>query len=160
LIYNFVVEFRIAVDIAAPPDVVWSVMSDVERWHEWTASVRRITLAGGGPIGIGTRAWIKQPRFPPAMWKVTALDPGRSFTWESGAPGMRVYANHSVEPTSSGTRATLLLYYQGFAGRLLAQLTRGITNRYLKMEADGLKRQSEALATRAVPSRSGQSSAP
>src|SRR6187401_2340548 len=98
--YSMVVEFRTSVDIAAPSEVVWAVMSDVERWHEWTQSVRSIRLVGGGPIGVGTRARIKQPRFPPAMWKVTALEPGRSFTWESGAPGMRVYANHSVQPVA------------------------------------------------------------
>jgi hypothetical protein len=49
-------DFRAAIDITAPPDIIWSVMSDVERWHEWTASVRSIRLVGGGPIGVGTRA--------------------------------------------------------------------------------------------------------
>ena len=141
-------DFRITIDISAPPDVVWSVMSDVERWHEWTPSVRRIRIVGGGPLAIGSRAWIKQPRFPPAVWKVTAIEPGRTFTWESGAPGMRVYANHSVEPISTGTRATLVLYYQGIVGRWLARMTRDITNRYLKYEADGLKARSEQLASR------------
>ena len=145
--YNFVVEFRTSIDIAAPPDVVWSVMSDVERWHEWTESVRSITLVGGGPIRVGTRAWIKQPKFPPAMWKVTTIEPGRSFTWESGAPGMRVYANHSVDPIGPHTRATLVLYYQGPVGRLLARMTRNITHRYLKYEAEGLKKRSEAKVT-------------
>ena len=151
-----VVEFRTSVDIAAPSEVVWAVMSDVERWHEWTQSVRSIRLVGGGPIGVGTRARIKQPRFPPAMWKVTALEPGRSFTWESGAPGMRVYANHSVQPIAGGTRAALVLYYQGFVGRLLARMTRDITDRYLKYEADGLKKRSEELTSDA-PARSGRS---
>lgn len=143
-----VVEFRTSVDIAAPPDVVWSVMADVERWHEWTESVRSIQLVGGGPFRVGTRARIRQPKFPPALWKVTALEPGHSFTWESGAPGMRVYANHSVQAVAAGTRAALVLYYQGFAGRLLARMTRDITNRYLRYEAEGLKRRSEAIAAR------------
>ena len=143
-----VVEFRTSVDIAAPPEVVWAVMSDVEHWHEWTQSVRSIRLVGGEPIRVGTRARIKQPRFPPAIWKVTALEPGHSFTWESGAPGVRVYANHSVEPVAGGARVALVLYYQGFAGRLLARMTRDITNRYLTYEAEGLKRRSEAIAAR------------
>ena len=124
-------------------------MSDVERWHEWTKSVRSIRLVGGGPIQVGTRAWIRQPRFPAALWKVTAFEPGQGFTWESSAPGLRVYANHSVQRTAHGTRATLVLYYQGFAGRLVARMTRDITNRYLKYEAEGLKKRSEALKTAA-----------
>jgi uncharacterized membrane protein len=144
--YNNAVEFRTSIDIDAPPDVVWSVMADVERWHEWTASVRSIRLVGGGPLAVGTRAWVKQPKFPPASWTVTALEPGRSFTWESAAPGLRVYANHSVAPVPGGTRASLILYYQGLAGRWLARLTRDITNRYLTLEAEGLRTRSEALA--------------
>ena len=137
-------QFAIRVDIAAPPSVVWFVMSDAERWHEWTASVRSIKLLDGYPLHVGSRAIIRQPRFPPALWKVTAIEPGCSFTWKSGMPGMWVFATHSVEPTSVGARATLSLQYHGVFGRLLARLTRDITNRYLAMEAAGLKARSEA----------------
>jgi uncharacterized protein YndB with AHSA1/START domain len=141
------VDFQISVDIAAPPETVWSVMVDGERWHEWTPSVRSIRMLDGGPLAIGSRALIRQPRFPPAVWQVTALEPGRSFTWRSGAPGMRVYAQHSVEPIPSGTRATLRLRYEGVLGGLVARLTRAITDRYLEYEAAGLKKRSESLST-------------
>src|SRR5262249_42777508 len=117
-------DFDISMDITAPPDVVWSVMSDPERWHEWTASVRSIRILDKGPLRIGSRALIRQPRFPPAVWKVTALEPGRSFTWKTGAPGMWVYGRHSVEPTQNGSRANLHLHYDGRIGNLLARLTR------------------------------------
>jgi hypothetical protein len=135
--------FERSIDIAAPPDIVWLVMSDAERWHEWTPSVTSIRLLDGKPIRIGSRALIRQPKFPPALWKVTAVVPGRSFTWTSRAPLMRVFAQHSVDPTASGSRATLRLRYQGLLGRLLARMTRDITNRYLDLEASGLKRRSE-----------------
>ena len=139
-------EYQISVGIDAPPDVVWAVMSDGERWHEWTASVTSVRLLDDGPLRIGSRALIRQPRFPPAVWKVTALEPGRSFTWRSGMPLMWVYGQHSVEPLGSGTRATLRLIYDGVLARLMGRITRGITNRYLNMEASGLKRRSEENA--------------
>jgi len=41
------------------------------------------------------------------------------------------------------SKATLSLRYEGLLGGLLARLTRGITNRYLAMEAKGLKARSE-----------------
>jgi uncharacterized membrane protein len=140
------VEFRASVEIDAPPDTVWAVMSDAERWHEWTPSVRSVRRLDSGPLRVGSRALIRQPRFPPAVWKVTALDPGRSFTWKSGAPGMWVHAQHAVVPLSGGTRATLTLRYEGPLGRLLGRMTRAITNRYLDFEAAGLKRRSEEIA--------------
>jgi uncharacterized protein YndB with AHSA1/START domain len=137
------VDFQISVDIAAPPDVVWSVMADAERWHEWTTSVRSIRRLDSGPLRVGSRALVRQPRFPPAIWKVTALDPGRSFTWKNGVPGMWVYAHHSVEPAEGGARAKLRLNYEGVIGRLMGRVTHAITNRYLGLEAAGLKRRSE-----------------
>jgi hypothetical protein len=141
-----VVDFDISVDIAAPPDIVWGVMIDGERWHEWTPSVRSIRRIDDGPLRVGSRALIRQPKFPPAMWTVTALEPGRSFTWRSGAPGMWVYANHSVTSIEGGTRAALRLHFDGPLGRLLGRMTRAINNRYLGLEAAGLKRRSEDRA--------------
>jgi carbon monoxide dehydrogenase subunit G len=140
------VDFQISVEVAAPPDIVWAVMADAERWHEWTPSVRSIRRIDSGPLRVGSRAVIRQPRFPPAMWKVTAIDPGRSFTWKSGGPGMWVYAQHSVDAVGSGARATLALHFDGAVGRMLGRMTRKINNRYLGLEATGLKRRSEELA--------------
>jgi len=139
-------DFDISVDIDAPPDVVWSVMVDAERWHEWTASVRSIRMLDKGAMRIGSRALVRQPRFPPAVWKVTVLQPGSSFTWKTGAPGMWVHGRHSVAPAPGGSRANLHLHYDGVIGRLLARWTRGITNRYLGLEAAGLKKRSEERA--------------
>lgn len=129
--------FERTVDIAAPPARVWAVMSDVERWHEWTPSVTRVTLYGR-PLAAGSRALIRQPRFPPAWWKVTELVPDREFTWVSRAPGLRVVARHAVAPTTDGTRATLRLSYGGLFGPWFARLTQNTVNTYLDFEAAGL----------------------
>jgi uncharacterized protein YndB with AHSA1/START domain len=138
-----VAKFDAAIDIGAPPERVWAVMSDVERWHEWTPSVRGITRLDRGPLEIGSRAIIRQPKYPPALWKVTTIDPGRSFTWISAAPGLRVIGHHAVEPSAGGSRATVSVDYQGVFGRLLGRLTKDLTQRYLRFEAAGLKARSE-----------------
>ena len=135
--------FSITTDIAAPPARVWVVMSDVDRWHEWTPSVTSIKRLGGRPLAVCARALIRQPKFPPALWKVAAINPGRSFTWVSVAPGLRVTGHHSVDPAPAGSRATLSLRYEGIFGPLLARMTRNITERYLNYEAAGLKARSE-----------------
>jgi uncharacterized membrane protein len=144
------VEYQVSVEIDAPADVVWTVMSDGERWHEWTASVTSVRRLDRGPLRIGSRALIRQPRFPPAVWTVTALEPGRRFVWKSGMPGMWVYGDHAVSPLASGTRATLTLTYEGLLARIMGRMTRGITLRYLNMEASGLKRRSEENARAAL----------
>lgn len=136
-------KFSKSVDIMAAPDRVWQVMSDVDRWHEWTPSITSVTRTPAGPLSVGNRAVVRQPKFPPAIWTVTEIDPGRSFTWVSTAPGMRVTARHAVEPTATGTRATLSLDLQGLFGGLFGRMTRDITLHYLDFEAAGLKARSE-----------------
>lgn len=131
-------KFSVTTGIDAPAERVWEVMSDVERWHEWTPSVTSVRLLGGGPLGVGSRAVIRQPRFPPALWKVAAIEPGRSFTWVSVAPGLRVVGHHDVEPAGAGSRATLSLELQGILGGAWGRLTRSITERYIALEARGL----------------------
>jgi hypothetical protein len=134
--------FSISIDINTPAARVFEVMLDTDRWHEWTPSVTSITRLDEGPFALGSRAVIRQPKFPPALWTISAID-DRSFTWENRAPGIKVIAHHYAEPTATGSRATLSLRYEGFLAGLLARLTRGITNRYLHMEASGLKARAE-----------------
>lgn len=137
--------FQIEVEIQAPPDCVWAVMRDVERWPEWTPSVTSVRLLSRGPLAVGSRAIIRQPKLPPAKWRVTELDePGRSFTWVSPAPGVRVIARHWVEPRGADSRATLSLRFEGLLAGLVARLTRALNERYLALEANGLKQRSEA----------------
>jgi hypothetical protein len=140
--------FSVAIDIDAPATRVWQVMSDPERWHEWTPSITRMRLLGGRPLAVGTRALGRQPKLPPALWTVTALETGRSFTWVSTAPGLRVVARHEVEPMGTGSRATLAIDIEGLLGGLWGRFTRGITQRYLAHEARGLKSRSENPAYR------------
>src|SRR5215207_7326222 len=145
--------FSITTDIAAPTERVWQVLSDTDRWHEWTPSVTSVKRLGGGPFAVGSRAVIRQPKFPPALWTVTAIEPGRSFTWISRAPGLRVTGLHLVEPTAAGSRVTLAVEMQGPAAGLFGWMTGAITERYIGFEANGLKARSENPAFRHAAAR-------
>lgn len=132
------------IEIAAKPERVWSVMRDCERWHEWTASISSIQFLDAGSLRVGQRALVRQPKLPPGVWKVTELIDGREFTWVSAAPGLRVHARHLIEAAPGGSRVTLSLSYEGIFGGLLLRMTRGITERYVALEAKGLKARSES----------------
>jgi uncharacterized membrane protein len=142
-----------SIDIDAPVDVVWSVYSDVEHWPDWTASVTTVQLAPGGALAIGSRATIKQPRLPKVEWTVTALDPGREWVWQNKAPGAVSVAAHSVRALDDGrTHVELWIDQRGVVGRAIGVIARRMTRRYLRMEAEGLKRTSESLARRPADS--------
>ena len=136
-------EFRTSIEINASRDRVWTVMSDVERWPEWTASVTSVERLDEGPLRIGSRAQVRQPKLPPGRFEVTALEDRRGFDWETRSPGLRGIGRHWIEPTSSGCRVSLGVEFRGLLSPVIGRLYGGLTQRYIEMEAAGLKRRSE-----------------
>lgn len=137
------VTFRRSVDIACPPEQVFAVYADVERWPEWTASVTSVERLDHGPWGIGARNRVRQPRLPVSEWVVTELEPGRVFSWESRGPGVRTTGRHLVEARPGGCRVTAELVQGGVLGPVVALLTGGLTRRYLDLEVAGIKQRCE-----------------
>lgn len=132
--------------INAPAGLVWEVFSDVERWSEWTASIRSVELLDG-PLRVGARARIRQPKLPVVIWTVTEFVPGERWTWIARAPGSRTTAHHVVRPAGEQADVELGITPAGWIGKLAFRLTRSLTHRYLDLEAAGLKRVCEARAT-------------
>jgi uncharacterized protein YndB with AHSA1/START domain len=142
-------QFSITTEVDAPPEVVFAVLVEVERWPEWTPTVTSVErLDGGGPLALGGRLRIVQPKVPPAEWTVTAFEPGRGFRLFSRSPGATVEANHWAEPAAGGSRSrvTLSVTFAGFLGRVIGWVMRGLNERYLADEAAGLKRRCEERA--------------
>jgi uncharacterized membrane protein len=133
--------FEATTEVAATTQRVFDVYSDVEHWPEWTASVTSVERLDAGPLRVGSRARIKQPRLPTAVWEVTDLVPGTSFTWVARGPGVVTTGRHEVVPTGDADRVvvTAALEQAGPLGPLLGRLTRRLTNRYLQTELRGLK---------------------
>ena len=137
-----------SIDVDADAARVWAIITDVERWPEWTDSVTSLHLLDPAPLRIGSRALIEQPRLPRTQWTVTSIDEGREFIWEAKGPGVHTVARHGVQPIDAGrSRATLSIDQQGWLGGLVARVYRGLTDRYLAMEAAGLKARSEGAST-------------
>ena len=141
--YRVPMGYQTTVTIDAPADDVWAVLTDVERWPEWTASMQRIERSRDGELAVGSTVRIKQPRVPATSWEVTELDPGRSFTWVATTPGVTTIAEHRLEPTPSGVAVHLGIRRSGPLAGLVDRLSARLTRRYVGMEAQGLKRRCE-----------------
>lgn len=135
-----------SVDIDAPADLVWDVFTDVGHWPDWTASVTSLTGLDGPQIAVGRRFAIKQPRMPKLVWTVTEVVPGASWTWVQHSPGGQTSARHEVSAAAGGgTLVRQELEQRGILGSLVGVLMRQMTQRYLALEAQGLKARSEGL---------------
>lgn len=114
---DVVSSFRESVSIAAHPDVVWGLISDIPRHVEF-AGPKSITKAieFEGELAVGAR-WIAHEKFGPQKFdapsEVTAVDHGRLLEWVSYPPvkrdedrgkGGRVIWGYVVTPDDGGTR--------------------------------------------------------
>jgi uncharacterized membrane protein len=136
--------FRYTVEVFAPPERIWVVFVDVERWPEWTPTVTRAQRLEEGPLAVGSQTKIWQPQLTPVIWRVTVLDETAGvFTWTTSKPGIQVTATHKIEPSGDGAKVTLSLDYSGLVGALMAWHLKDLNWDYLAREAAGLKQRCE-----------------
>lgn len=114
-------------DIAASPDAVWAVVSDVRRMPEFSPELQKVFLLGsrGGVgrslVGLNRRRWL----WWPTTSKVVRWEPGRAIAWrtrESGATWI-----YELEPHGGGTRvkASRVLPAFTLASKVLTPLMGG-----------------------------------
>ncbi|GAB3169728.1 hypothetical protein GCM10027059_35150 [Myceligenerans halotolerans] len=140
--------YSVSAEVAAPPEAVWQVLSDVEGMPGWTPSMTSVRIVDGPrPPGVGTAVRIEQPGLPLAIWTIDEWDPPRKFGWTSAVPGMRTQAEHVVEQAGQGrARVTLTITQIGSFAGLLGLVTRKRTRRLVDTELAGLKSRAESEA--------------
>ena len=138
-------DFATTVEVDAPAEALWRAVADVEQWPAWTRSMQEVSWVGGGELAVGSRARVKQPGLPRLVWEVSELAPGRSFTWRTTSPGVTTTGTHLVRPLGSGrAQLTVGISQSGPMAPLVGLLTGRRTGRYIRLEADGLKRCAES----------------
>ena len=133
-----------AVYIDAPPEKVFAVLCDVERWPEWTPTMTNVQRLDSGPFAIGSRAQVRQPKLRSAVWRVTELQDGRNFTWTTHSPGLRMTAGHLIEPKGAGSHVELTFELSGWIAPVVSRLYGGLIDRYVTTESQALKKRSES----------------
>jgi uncharacterized protein YndB with AHSA1/START domain len=102
----------VTVEMAAPPERVYTLVSDITRMGEWSTECVKCAWTKGatGPeVGARFKARNKGGRGP--AWSntpvVTAAEPGRKFAFNRSGPGIGSYTwTYVLERTPTGTRVT------------------------------------------------------
>ncbi|MGZ4562228.1 MAG: SRPBCC family protein [Mycobacterium sp.] len=129
--------------VHAPAARVWDVLVDVQGWPAWTESMREIKRLDDGPLAVGSRSRVTQPKGRPMVWTVTELEPLREFAWVAKQPGLSLEAVHRIDDAGDHVATTLEFNVRGPLAFLAAPLAGGRIRSYLAMESEGLKRAAE-----------------
>ena len=137
--------FETSIDIDAPQQRVWDVLTDIEAWPERIDTVEAVELVTPAPLGTGSRVRLRQPKIPEGVWEVTSWEAPASFEWAQKSTGVRNVAGHRVEPLDDGrSRLTLTLDMGGPLIVIFGRFYKDLTNEYMTREAEGMKRAAEA----------------
>jgi uncharacterized membrane protein len=133
--------FEKSIDIDAPQQRVWDVLIDLEAWPERIETVDTVEVLTPAPVGKGSRVRLKQPKLPGGTWDITAWDAPSYFEWTQKAGGTTSVAGHRVEALGDGrARLTLTLDMRGWLIPIMSLFYKDLTNRYMNLEAEGMKR--------------------
>ncbi len=137
--------FEQSVEIDAQPQRVWDVLSDLEAWPRRIETVDEVELLTPPPVAVGARVRLKQPKLPEGTWEVTSWDAPSSFEFRQQSGGVTSTAGHRVEALDDGrSRLTLTVEMRGLLVPIFGRIYRDLTNRYMAIEADGIKRAAES----------------
>ncbi|HEX5040695.1 MAG TPA: SRPBCC family protein [Candidatus Limnocylindria bacterium] len=137
--------FETSIEIDAPQQRVWEVVSDLEAWPQRIETVDTVELLTPAPITTGSRVRLKQPKLPKGTWDITVWDAPSYFEWVQKAGGITSKAGHRVDILGPDrARLTLTLDMRGFLMRIMGLFYKDLTNRYMNLEAEGMKRAAES----------------
>jgi hypothetical protein len=100
---------------------------------------------------VGSEATVRQPRLPTTRWRVTELEPDRSFVWETRSGGVTTVGDHRVEPDGPGSKITITLRTHGPLAGVVDLLMGGVARRYASMELEGFRSAADAATPPAPP---------
>jgi uncharacterized membrane protein len=137
--------FERSIEIEAPQQRVWAVLSALEAWPGRIETVDTVELLTPAPLGKGSQVRLKQPKLPEGTWDVTVWDPPSYFEWTQKSSGTTSVAGHRVEGLgASRSRLTLTLEMKGLLIPIVAVFYKKLTNSYMDLEAEGMKREAES----------------
>ena len=114
-------EYTFTVHVAAPPEAVFALWTDLDRLHEWTGGVTRVTDVSGPSVQAGTTytVWFGRMRSPTRI-----LDAERPTRIRSrfGSAVLRGETEALFEPEGDGTSLTQRFRTEGLIPAIAARI--------------------------------------
>lgn len=128
------------IEIAAAPEIVWDVLTAIDRWPSWNPDVKSMSMQGVLAEGSVFR-WKAGPGTITST--IRRGEPPRLIAWTGKTLGIKAIHFYRLEPRDGKTFVRTEESYEGFVARLFRgslqkALDRALADglRYLKNEAE------------------------
>ena len=132
-----------SLETSAPPDRVWLVWSDVNRWPDWNPDMKASHI--DGPLRLGATGNIDTRSGGKHDVVVTHFEQGRSFELESTAlPGTKMAIRATIAPSGPGSRITQGFEPRGALAPIVGPIMGGQILKTFNAVLNGLKQKVES----------------
>jgi uncharacterized protein YndB with AHSA1/START domain len=134
------------IEIAAPPEVAWEVLTAIERWPSWNPEVKAASIQGGIDEGTEFR-WKAGPGTITST--IQHVEAPRRIAWTGKTFGIKAIHVHTLEARNGATLVTSEESYNGlvarlFRGRLQKTLDSALENGLRRLKAEAERQQLES----------------
>jgi uncharacterized protein YndB with AHSA1/START domain len=127
------VKSRVDIEIAAPPEVVWDVLTRFEDWPQWNPEVKSMSFEG--PVAPNSEfRWKAGPGT--IVSTLEDVEPPRYIRWRGQTLSIRAVHEWWLQPSEGGTR---LETEESYSGRLARIFRRQLQKTLDKSLQDGLE---------------------
>jgi uncharacterized protein YndB with AHSA1/START domain len=131
---------RSEIEIDAAPEVVWDLLTAIDRWPSWNPDVKSMTMEGPPAEGSVFR-WKAGPGTITST--IRRIEPPRLIAWTGKTLGIRAIHFYRLEPREGGTFVRTEESYEGLVARILRGSLQKTLDRALADGLGYLKREAE-----------------
>jgi hypothetical protein len=135
--------FATQIDIQAPVEKIWRILTDLPRWAQWNSTIER--TAGNVELGAKVTVFAKQTPGRAFPVRVTELDAPRRMVWAGGMPLGLFKGTRVFELAAAPTAATVFSMREVYTGPLAGLIGKSIPDLQPAFDefAQCLKREAE-----------------
>jgi len=133
------------VEIVAPIQVVWDVLTSVDQWPRWFSEGESVAIAGS--LAPGTTMRMKGRGTGSIKATIQRVEPPHLFAWTSRMLGVSAISVWRLDSSENGTRVEKAESIGGFAARVLRTVLQKKLNSFTEAWLRDLKTEAERRAS-------------
>ena len=128
------------IEIEAPPEIAWDVLTAIDRWPTWNPAVRSVTVEEGLAEGSRFR-WKAGPGTIRST--IRDVEKPRRIAWTGTVFGIKAVHVHTFEPRDGGTLVRTEESYDGVVARVFHRRLQATLDSALQSGLEHLKAEAE-----------------